>query len=246
MAARPIASATISFGLVSVPINALFGQRVDAAGISFNWLDKKTGSRLKQQYVSAQDGRKVERDEMVKGYEFTKVASTSRSRPRSSKPLEEKASGSIDINEFVPAEQIERLYFDRAYYLGPDKGGERAYSLLAEAMNQTGRSALGQYAARGKQYLVLVRPMDGRLVMEQLHYADEIRPAAEVPIGDTEIKDAELKLAVQLIEQASSEAFRPEAYEDHVRQRILEMSSSERSRVTRSPKNPPKRQRLRS
>ncbi len=180
---------------------------------------------------------------MVKGYEFTKGQYVTFS-PEELKALEEKASGSIDINEFVPAEQIERLYFDRAYYLGPDKGGERAYSLLAEAMNQTGRSALGQYAARGKQYLVLVRPMDGRLVMEQLHYADEIRPAAEVPIGDTEIKDAELKLAVQLIEQASSEAFRPEAYEDHVRQRILEtiQRKVEGHEITEEPAEAPKTQ----
>ena len=112
------------------------------------------------------------------------------------------------------------------YYLGPDKGGDRAYRLLGEALKDTGRAALGQYSARGKQYLVLVRPLDGVLVMEQLHYAAELRPAAEVPHPDTPVKEAELALARQLIEQSSTDEFRPENYHDTVRERVLEAIQS--------------------
>ncbi|HWO88294.1 MAG TPA: Ku protein [Gemmatimonadales bacterium] len=220
MSARPISSATISFGLVSVPIQ-MYSASESQASVSFNWINKKTGARCKQQYVDAKTGDKVEKEDMIKGYEFSKGQYVTFT-PDEIKALEEKATGSIDITEFVPADQIDRLYFDKAYFLGPNKGGERAYRLLAEALKQTGLAAIGQYAARGKQYLVMLRPMDGGLVMETLHYADEVRSIKDVPIPEGEVKPAELALALQLIEQAKSEKFRPEAYEDTVRKRMLE------------------------
>jgi len=139
------------------------------------------------------------------------------------KALDEKATNSIDIAEFVPLDKIDRVYLDKAYFLGPDKGGERAYRLLARALEETGRAALGQYAARGKQNLVLVRPTaDGVLVMEQLHYANEIKSAGEVPSPETTVKDAELRLAKQLIEQTATDEFHPEKYHDQVRDRVLQ------------------------
>jgi len=118
------------------------------------------------------------------------------------------------------------MYLDKVYYLGPDKGGDRAYRLLGEALKATGRAALGQYSARGKQHLVLVRPLDGVLVMEQLHYAAELKPVAEVPHPETPVKEAELALARQLIEQSSTDEFRPENYHDTVRERVLEAIQS--------------------
>jgi DNA end-binding protein Ku len=220
MSARPIGSATIAFGLVSVPIK-LYSASESAAAVSFNWLHKQCGSRLKQQYVCAQDGEKVEKDDMVKGYEFAKgqyVLFTSDEL----KAMEEKSTGAIDIGEFVPAEQVDRLWLEKAYFVGPDKGGERAYKLLAAALRETGRAALGQFASRGKQYLVMIRPLGDGLVMEQLHYADEIRSIKDVDIPEGEVKKAELALAVQLIEQGATDAFRPEAYEDNVKKRMLE------------------------
>ena len=220
MSARPIGSATIAFGLVSVPIR-LYAAGESSAAVSFNWLHKKCGSRLKQQYVCAQDGEKVEKDDMIKGYEFAKGQYVLFS-PEELKVMEEKSTGAIDIAEFVPAEQVDRLFLEKAYFLGPEKGGERAYRLLAAALQETKRAALGQYAARGKQYLVMVRPMEGGLVMEQLHYADEIRSIKDVDIPEGEVKKAELALAVQLVEQAASDTFRPESYEDNVRKRMLE------------------------
>lgn len=220
MAARPIASATISFGLVSVPVK-LFSAAESSGTISFNWLHKECGTRLKQQYVCPKDDEVVEKDDMIKGYEFSKgqyVLFT----PDEIKALDEKATNSIDVNEFVPLKLVDRVYVDRVYYLGPDKGGERAYKLLGEALKETGRAGLGQYAARGKQNLVLLRPQDGVLVMEQLHYANEVRPPSEVDVPDTTVKPTELALAKQLIEQGSTDEFHPENYHDNVRDRILE------------------------
>jgi DNA end-binding protein Ku len=242
MPAHAIGSATISFGLVSVPIK-LFSAGESSAAISFNWLHKKDGARLKQQYVCSRDGEKVEKDDMVKGYEFSKgqyVLFT----PEELKALEEKATGSIDITEFVDADTVDRMYMDRVYFLGPDKGGDRAYGLLGEALTKTKKVAIGQWAARGKQYLIMIRPLGPGLAMEQLRYANEVRSIDEVPIPKTELKKAEVDLAVQLIQQAASETFRPDAYEDNVKKRILEQIERkvEGKEITEEPAEAPKTQ----
>jgi DNA end-binding protein Ku len=218
--ARAIAGATVSFGLVSIPVK-LFAATQASAGVSFNLLHKKCNSRLKQQYICPTDNEIVHRDDMVKGYEFAKDQYVTFT-PDELKSLEEKATGSIDIAEFVPLAAIDPVYFDRPYYLGPEKGGDKAYLLLAEAMRETGRAALARYAARGKQYLVMLRPtQDGRaLVLQQLLYADEVRPIADVPLPDGEVREPELKLAKQLIDQIASETFDPTQYRDEVRERI--------------------------
>jgi DNA end-binding protein Ku len=220
MPPRPISSATISFGLVSVPVS-LYSASESSATVSFNMLHKSCGTRLKQQYICPKDEVVVEKDDITKGYEFAKGQYVTFT-PEEVKALDEKATNSIDIAEFVPLTAVDRIYLEKVYYLGPDKGGDRAYRLLGEALKDTGRAALGQYSARGKQYLVLVRPLDGVLVMEQLHYAAELRPASEVPHPDTPVKEAELALARQLIQQSSTEEFRPENYHDTVRERVLE------------------------
>ena len=240
MPAHAIGSATISFGLVSVPIK-LYSTAESRASVSFNWLHKKCGSRLKQQYWCPKDEEKVEKDEMVKGYEFSKGQYVTFT-PEELKALEEKATNAVDIVAFVPLAEVERIYLDRAYYLGPDKGGDRAYRLLVEALKETGRAALGQYAVRGQQYLALVRPLGDVLVMEQLHYADEIKPAAEVPQGETKIKPAELTLAKQLIEQSSTDEFRPQDYKDTVRGRVMEaiQQKVEGQDITEEPAEAPK------
>ena len=240
MAAHSIGSATVSFGLVSVPVQ-LFAAGESKAAISFNWLHKKDGARLKQQYVCSKDGEKVERSDMIKGYEFQKGQYVTFT-PDELKALEERATGAIDIIEFLPAEQVDRIYLDRTYFLGPDKGGERAYKLLAEALKKTGRVALGQYAARGKQYLIMVRPMDGGLAMEQLRYADEIRKIAEVPIPKSDVKKPELDLAIKLIDQAATAEFQPEKYKDNVRERMMEQIERkvEGKQITEEPEEAPK------
>ena len=220
MTARSIGSATISFGLVSVPVN-LFSSSESSAAISFNMLHAKCGSRLKQQYVCSKEGTVVEKDEIGKGYEFAKGQYVLFSGEEI-KALDEKATNTIDIAEFVPLAAVDRIYLEKVYYLGPGKGGERAYRLLVAALGDTGRAALGQYSARGKQYLALIRPMGDLLVMEQLHYHGEIRSADDVPRPEVTLKDAELALAKQLIEQGAVEEFKPQAFHDTVRERVLE------------------------
>jgi DNA end-binding protein Ku len=218
MPARSISTATISFGLVTVPVE-LYSTGESSASISFNMLHKECHTKLKQQYVCPKDNKVVERDDIVKGREFEKGKYVVFS-PEELKALDEKSTNSIDITEFVPLAAVDRLYLDRAYYLGPGKGGARAYRLLAEALNKTGRAALGQYAARGRQHLVLIRPRGDVLVMEQLYYSDELRNHMDVPIEEGDVKPQELNLAVQIIQQQVNDEFHPENYHDTVRDRI--------------------------
>jgi DNA end-binding protein Ku len=221
MAARPLSSATIAFGLVSIPVK-LYSAAESAAAVSFNQIDRRDGARVKHQLVSSKSGEVVPKEEVVKGYEFAKgqyVLFT----PEELKAFDVTSTYTIDIDEFVPEGSVDRIYFDKAYYLGPDKGGARAYRLLAEALKAAGRIAVGRYSTRGRTHLVMVRPTGNGLMLEQLHYADEIRAFSEVPLENVEIKKAELELAKQLIAQGASEAFEPEKYRDEVRTKILEL-----------------------
>jgi DNA end-binding protein Ku len=218
MAARSIATLTVSFGLVSIPVK-LFSATESSRAISFNLLHKGCGSRLKQQYICVKEEIPVAREDMVKGYEFAKdqyVVFT----PEELKALEEAGTHSAEITEFVPIESIDPVYFDKAYYLAPDKGGAKPYALFARALAESKRCALGRWAARGKQYIVMIRPVEDGLVMQQLLYAGEVRSIKELEIPKTEVKEAELKLAQQLIEQQAVERFDPAAYTDEVRSRV--------------------------
>ena len=218
MAARSIASLTVSFGLVSIPVK-LYSATEASRAISFNLLHKTCGSRLRQQYICIKEDVVVPREEMVKGYEFAKdqyVMFT----PEELKAMEEAGTHTADITEFVPIEAIDPVYFDKAYYLAPDKGGAKPYALLARALRESERCALGRWAARGKQYIVMIRPVEDGLVMQQLLYADEVRSIRDIDIPKTDVKESELKLAQQLIEQQTTEAFDPSAYTDEVRARI--------------------------
>src|SRR3954469_4768322 len=221
MAARSIASLTVSFGLVSIPVK-LYSATEASRAISFNLLHKACGSRLKQQYTWGKEEVPVGREDMVKGYEFAKdqyVMFT----PEELKAMEEVGTHTADITEFVPLKAVDPVYFDKAYYLAPDKGGAKPYALLARALRETGRCALGRWAARGKQYIVLIRPVEDLvegLVMQQLLYSGEVRSLRDIDIPKMDVKPAELKLAQQLIEQQSSDKFDPAAYKDEVRERV--------------------------
>lgn len=220
MAARATGSGVISFGMVSIPVK-LFSTTDSTKSIHFNML-RKDGARLKQQYVSATDGELVEREDRVKGYEFAKgqyVLFTDEEM----KAMDAKSTNQIEIAEFIPADQVTQLYVERVNFLGPDKGAARSYHLLAAAMRETGRSALATYAARGKCYLVLIHPLAEGLIMVQLRHAEELRSFSEVELPEAEIKQQELDLAIQLIEQVSSDEFKPEKYRDEVRDHMLEV-----------------------
>jgi DNA end-binding protein Ku len=218
MAARSIASLTVSFGLVSIPVK-LFSATEASRAISFNLLHKTCGSRLKQQYFCVKEEVPVGREDMVKGYEFAKDQYVMFS-PEELKAMEEAGTHTAEITEFVPIDSVDPVYYDKAYYLGPDKGGAKPYALLARALRDTKRCALGRWAARGKQYIVMIRPVEDGLVMQQLLYAAEVRSIKDIDIPKTEVRDAELKLAQQLIEQQAVDRFDPSAYKDEVRGRI--------------------------
>jgi len=242
MSAHSIGSAVISFGLVSIPVR-LFSTGQNSESISFRMVHKKCGNPLKQQYICPRDGETVEREEIVKGYEYVKdkfVLFTN----EEIKAVEEEATRAIAIVEFVPISTVDPVYYDRPYYLGPDKGSERAYRLLSEAMKQTDVAGLAQYAARGKQYLVMLRPMSGGLVMQQLRYVEEVRPFSEVGVPDTEVKPEELQLALQLMQQNVKEEFHPERYQDTVKKRMQEVIQQkvEGQEITFAPGEAPKAQ----
>ncbi len=219
MATRPIASGTVAFGLVAIPIK-IYSTNESSRSISLNFIHEKCGTRVKYQYYCPTDDELVTRDELIKGYEFAKdqyVLFTTEEL----KAMEMRATHAIEITEFVPLAQVDPIHFERTYYLGPDQGGEKPYRLLAEAMRETGRAALAKYAARGKDYLVLVRPFKQGLVMQQLRYNDEIRAFSEVPLGDAKISKDEMKLAVQLVDQIASDHFEPENYADQVKGEMM-------------------------
>jgi DNA end-binding protein Ku len=218
MAARSIASLTVSFGLVSIPVK-LYSATEASRQISFNLLHKDCGSRLRQQYFCVREDVPVPRDQMVKGYEFAKDQYVMFS-PEELKAMEEAGTHAADIEEFVPLEAIDPVYFDKAYYLAPDKGGAKPYALFTKALLESNRCAIGRWAARGKQYIVMIRPVANGLVMQQLLYADEVRSIKDIDIPKLEVKETELKLAHKLIEQQSSDKFDPAQYKDEVRARI--------------------------
>jgi len=221
MSARPFASGTIAFGLVTIPVK-LYSTGESSAGIQFNMLHKKCGTRLKQQYICPVDNEVVEKDGIAKGYEYSKGQYVLFS-DEELKALQPEATNAIEISEFIPTDQVDPVYFEKSWYLGADKGGDRPYRLLTEAMKETGRVALARYVARGKDQLVLLRPYQNGLVMQQLRYADELRDFSEIPVGPKEVKDPELKLAIQLIEQVAAEEFHPENYEDKQRQQVRDL-----------------------
>jgi DNA end-binding protein Ku len=215
---RSIASLTISFGLVAIPVK-LYSATKSEGTFSFNLLHKGCGSRLKQQYICQKEGVIVERDQMVKGYEFAKDQYVQFSNEEI-KQLEEVGTHSVDISEFVPIEAIDPVYFDKTYYLAPDKGAAKPYALLVEALKESKRCADAHWASRGKSHIEALRPVGDVLTMQQLYFATDVRPATELDVAKMDVKPQELKLARQLIDQQSATSFDPAAYTDDVRARV--------------------------
>lgn len=244
MAARAIGSATVSFGLVSIPVK-IYSTGDSKSSVRFNMLHGECGTRVKQQYTCPTCEDVVPRSDMARGYEFAKNQYVTLDDDEY-KALQEVATNAIGLVEFVPADKVDPIYMSKSYFLGPEKGGERAYKLLAQAMVESELIGLARYSARGKQYLVMVRPNDADgLVMHQLKYADEVKTFEDVPIADApDATDAELALARQIIEQISSETFAPEKYTDEVKDRMLELINQkvEGKEITAMPEAAPQAQ----
>ena len=239
MPARSIGTATISFGLVSIPTK-LYTTNETSSDISFNMLHDADGARLKQQYICTKCEQVVGRENTVKGYEYAKGQYVVLSGEEL-KALDAVATQTVALEEFVPASAVDPLYFEKSYYLGPDKGGERAYKLLAEAMLETGLVGVASYSARGKQYIVCLRPYQNGLIMHQLRYGNEVKDWTDVPMPDLpELKPAELGLAKQIIQQIAAETFHAENYKDEVQVRMMDLIQKkvEGQEIVASPEAP--------
>src|SRR3569833_2998497 len=215
---RSIASLTISFGLVAIPVK-LYSATISSERISFNLLRAKDGSRVKQQYTAVNDGKIVERSEMTKGYEFAKdqfVIIT----PEELKELEDTTTHSIDISQIVPLETVDPVYFAGTYYLAPDKGGSKPYSLLVAALEKSKQCALGRWTSRGKEHVVIIRAIDDGLALHQLHFKTEVRTMKDLGVEPVDVSDAEMTLATQLVQQLSANRFDPNEYVDEFKMRV--------------------------
>jgi DNA end-binding protein Ku len=218
MAARSIASLSLTFGLVSIPVR-VYSATESASGVSFNLLHS-CGSRVKQQYICQKENIPVQRSDMVKGYEFEKDRYVM-FKPEELKALEEGSRHTVDIVSFIPLSAVDPIYYDKAYYLAPDKRGAKPYRLLMEAMRESGRCALAKWAWKGKEYVVQVRPGEDGLILQQLLYADEVRSMKELDIESAEIRKPELALALQLIDQIAADSYDPSTFEDEEKKRVL-------------------------
>ena len=238
MAARSTGSTTISFGLVSIPVKLYTA--TSSQSVSFNMLHKDCGSRVKQQLMCPTHETVVERDDTVKGYEVSKGQYVTFSNEEL-RNLEAERTNTVELTEFVPANTVDFLQIDKTQYLGPDKGGHKAYTLLGHAMRHTEVVAIGRYNARGKSYVVMIRPYEKGLIMHQLFYADEVRAFSEVELGpDVRISDAEQDLAEKLIDQLKVEAFDPAQYRDDYSDRVREAAEQKAQgmEITTAPEQP--------
>jgi DNA end-binding protein Ku len=221
MAARSIGSGTICFGLVSIPFKTYTA--ASASRVSFNLLHKG-GGRLKQQYVTASDGEVVPREDMRKGYEFQKDRFVMFS-DEELKALESPRTGELELVQFVPEGDMDPVYFEKAYYLGPDKGGERAYRLLAESLSRTGKIGIGKFFTRGREQLVALRPMRQKgelgICLHELFYAKEVRAFADVETGGAfTFKPVEVELAEKLIAELAQTSFDVTQFQDNYESRV--------------------------
>jgi DNA end-binding protein Ku len=221
MPPHSLGSGTISFGLVSIPVKLYTA--ASSGGVSFNLLHAKCGNRIRQQTFCPVCNEVVDRSGLVKGYEFSKEQYV-RFTEEELKSLEGEASKVIEIAEFVPLPRVDPIYFEKTYYLGPDKGGEKAYRLLADAMSKTERVALAKFVMRGKESFVLIRSAQDGLMLHTMYFADEVRDFGEVDKGQSaKLREGELDLALRLVDELSHDDFKPEQYVDEYRQRVLDM-----------------------
>jgi len=217
--ARSLQTASLSFGLVNIPIRIYTAATSQA--VSFHMLHQKDGSRVRQHLFCEAEDKEISRDDIVKGFEVSKghyVELTDEEL----EAVEAHANRSVEIQEFVDLEDIDPVYFEKTYYLGPNKGGEKPYALLAQALKDRSQAAVAQFVMRGKENLVLVRPYaDGYLAMDVMYYADEVRDIREVEIPEVKIREGELKLALQLIDNLSTKKWDPDKYRDTYRERVM-------------------------
>src|SRR5262249_8860186 len=218
MPPRALLTGTLAVGLVAVPIRLYTATHSEA--VAFHLLHDRCGSRIGLRSYCPACGLVVPREELVRGFEFAQEEYV-RFTDDELRAVESHNNRVIDVQEVLPLEAVDPVYFDRTYYLGPGKGGEEGYQLLRRAMVERGRVGLATYTMRDRQHLVLVRPVGDGFQLHTLYYADEVADFAEVERPDPNIRPGELELAVRLIEDLAQPDFRPEQYADEYRQRVL-------------------------
>jgi len=221
---RAIWSGSVSFGLVNIPVKLY--NAVSRKSVHFNQLDAKTGARVKRKWISAADGRDLENDEIIRGYELPSGEYVTVEDDELA-ALDPDAVRTIDIDEFVDLDDIDPIFYDSAYYLAPDKATTKPYALLAEAMERANKVGVARFVMRGKQYLAAVRPKDGRLLLSTMVYADEVNDPADIgeldDVGDVDLPDREVEMAMQLIDSLGVDEFEAEKYEDTYRTQVLDL-----------------------
>lgn len=235
MAARPISAASITFGLVSIPVR-LF-PATGSKQVSFKLLHAKDKSRIQQKIYCPVDDALVDRSELVRGYEVEKGKFVTFS-DEELKNLEARGDHAIEIGEFIPLAEVDPVFFETPYYLGCEPTSSKAYKLLADAMAQSGRVGLARYTMRGKEHLVLIRPYQDGLMLHTMFYGDEVRSFKEIDHGtEAAVKPAELDLAKRLIGELTQKKFVPGKYEDNYRARVIEAAEQKLSgqEVTEAP-----------
>jgi DNA end-binding protein Ku len=218
MPTRPIAALTISFGMVAIPVK-LYTATVTAERLSFHFVRQKDGSRVRQQYLAVDDGKPVERKDLAKAYEFAKNQYV-QFTPQELKALEETPSQMIDIGEFVPLNTVDPVLYSSTYYLAPDKGGAKPYTLLVRALTKTERCAIGRLISHGREHVIVIRPLENALALHQLHFREEVLPVSALKIQPAQISENELKLAEQLIGQLEVKRFEPREFVDTFKKRV--------------------------
>jgi len=219
MALRPLRNATISFGLVNIPVR--FYTATKSEDIGFNLLHGSCGSRVNRKWWCPHHEEMIGMDEMVRGYPIAKnryVTFTDEEIDA----LESDDNRALEITEFVDLEQIDPVFFEKAYYLGPAPGGGKTYKLLSQAMKKQGKVAVARWVSGNREHLVVLRPYEGGLILHTMYYADEVRDFAAIDAEDAELRDKEIALAEMLIGELSVEAFDPLAYKDEYRERLMD------------------------
>ena len=231
---RPLQSASLSFGLVNIPVKLYTAARDKS--VSFHLLHEKDGSRIREQIVCIEEDEPVSRKDLVKGYEVSRGKYVEVNE-KELDALEAEANRNVEIQEFVPADAIDPVYVKKSYYLGPDKGGAKPYALLAQAMRQEKQAAIAQLVQRGKEHLVMVRPAPGdRLMLHVMYYGDEVRAFEEAPEGKP-ASGKELELAKQLVHHLASKKWDPAKYRDTYRERVMALiAKKERGEKIVAPK----------
>jgi DNA end-binding protein Ku len=219
MALRPLRNATISFGLVNIPVR--FYTATKSEDVHFNLLHESCGSRVNRKWWCPQHEKIVESDELVRGYAISKnkfITFTD----EEIEALESDGNRSLEITEFVTLDQIDPVFFEKAYYLGPAPGGGKTYKLLSQAMKKQNKVAVARWVASHKEHIVVLRPFENGLVLHTMFYADEVRDFAAIDTEDAPVKDKEIGLAEMLINELTEKKFDPLQFKDEYRERLLD------------------------